>query len=51
MMDNKRKLFLLALLVTLLFTLGCGKVTKENYDKLKMGMEYSQPSPCTSGKP
>lgn len=33
--------FLVALLA--FFTLvSCGKVTKENYDKLKIGMEYSQ---------
>ena len=36
------KLFMLALLTTLLFTVGCSKVTKQNYDKLKMGMEYGQ---------
>ena len=36
------KLFLLALLTTLLFTAGCSKITKENYDKLEMGMEYSE---------
>ena len=41
-MGKKIKLFLLALLTTLLFTAGCSKVTKENYDKLKMGMEYSE---------
>ena len=53
-MGKKMKLFLLALLTTLLFTAGCSKVTKENYDKLEMGMEYSEvttllgnPDSCT----
>lgn len=41
-MGKKMKLFLLALLTTLLFTAGCSKITKENYDKLEMGMEYSE---------
>jgi len=38
----------------LLLIAGCSKVTKENYDKLKMGMEYSEvitllgyPNSCT----
>ena len=39
-MGKKMKLFLLALLTTLLFTSSCSKVTTENYDKLEMGMEY-----------
>jgi len=38
------RLFLLARLNTELFTAGCSKVTKENYDKLEMGMEYSEVS-------
>ncbi|MEN8237541.1 MAG: DUF3862 domain-containing protein [Pseudomonadota bacterium] len=53
-MGKRMKLFLLALLTTLLFTAGCSKVTKENYDKLEMGMEYSEviaifgnPNSCT----
>ena len=53
-MSRKIKLFLLALLATLLFTGGCSKLTKENYDKLEMGMEYSEvtallgdPNNCT----
>jgi hypothetical protein len=41
-MSKKMKLFLLSLLTTLFFTAGCSKVTKENYDKLEMGMEYSE---------
>lgn len=36
------KLFLLGLLISLLFTAGCSKVTKENYDQLEMGMEYNK---------
>ena len=43
-MGKKMKLFLLALLTTQLFTAGCSKVTKESYDKLEMGMEYSEVS-------
>ena len=31
----------LALLVSLIL-FGCSKVNRENYDKIKMGMEYSQ---------
>jgi hypothetical protein len=42
MMGKKMKLFVPALLATFLFTAGCSKVTQENYDKLKMGMEYSE---------
>jgi hypothetical protein len=41
-MNKKERLFLLALLALLFFTAGCSKVTKENYDKLEMGMEYSK---------
>jgi hypothetical protein len=54
MMGKNMKFFMLALLTTLLLTAGCSKVTKENYDKLKMGMEYSEvtsllgkPDKCT----
>ncbi len=53
-MSKKLKLFLLALLTSLFLTPGCSKVTKENYEKLKMGMEYSEvtamlgnPNSCT----
>ena len=53
-MGKKMKLFMLALTAILLFTAGCSKVSKENYDKLKMGMEYSEvtallgnPDSCT----
>jgi len=42
LMSKKLKLFLLALLITLFFTTGCSKVTKENYEKLELGMEYSE---------
>ena len=41
-MKIKMKLSILVLLMTtLLFTAGCSKVTTENYNKLKMGMEYN----------
>ena len=53
-MSKKLKLFLLTLLSTLFFTSGCSKVTMENYEKLEMGMEYSEvtallgnPNSCT----
>jgi len=48
--DNKKKLFILALLTALLFTVGCSRVTQENYDKLKIGMEYNQVT-ALLGKP
>jgi len=53
-MSKKLKLFLLALFTILFFTSGCSKVTKENYEKLELGMEYSEvtallgnPKSCT----
>jgi hypothetical protein len=53
-MSNKTKLLLFALLVILIFSASCSKVTKENYDKLEMGMEYNKvteflgdPKSCT----
>ena len=42
MKAKRLKLLIVALLATLLLTVGCSKLTKENYDKLKMGMEYSE---------
>ena len=36
------KLFLLLLLTMSLFIPGCSKTTKENYDRLEIGMEYSE---------
>jgi len=30
------------LCATLLLTAGCSKVTKENYDKLKVGQDYNE---------
>ena len=48
-MNRKMKVFLLALLVTLLLG-GCSRITKDNYDKLKMGMEYSEVT-ALLGKP
>lgn len=41
-MGNTMKLFMLMIAAALLFTAGCSKLTKENYDKLKMGMEYTE---------
>ena len=45
---------MMVLLVAFLFVAGCGKITKYNYDKLEMGMEYSEvtallgdPNSCT----
>ena len=35
------KLFALTLLASLIL-FSCSKVNRENYDKIKMGMEYSQ---------
>lgn len=53
-MGKKTKLFLLALLTTLFLISGCSKVTKGNYEKLEMGMEYNEvtallgnPDSCT----
>lgn len=41
-MSNKINMLLLTLLTAMLFTVSCSKVTKENYDKLEMGMEYNK---------
>ena len=41
-MGKKLRLFMLALVGTMLFSGGCSKLTQENYDKLKIGMEYSE---------
>jgi hypothetical protein len=30
------------MILSLLFFAGCSKVTKENYDKLKIGMDYGK---------
>jgi len=49
LMGRKMKLFLLALLITLLIG-GCSRLTKDNYDKLEMGMEYSKVT-ALLGKP
>lgn len=49
-MSKKMKLFILVLLTAMLFMVGCSKVTKENYDKVKMGMEYSEVT-ALLGKP
>ena len=41
-MEKKQTLIICILLLPCLFILfsGCGKITKENYDKIEMGMEY-----------
>lgn len=31
-----------AVAACLLLSIGCGKVTKENYNRLKMGMDYGE---------
>ena len=49
-MSKKMKLFLLALLIALFFTAGCSKVSMDNYDKLEVGMQYSEVS-ALLGKP
>ena len=40
-MKHLIKLIVAALMVSLILT-GCSKVSRENYDKVKVGMEYSQ---------
>lgn len=37
---GRKMTLLVVMLVTLLFVVGCSKISKENYDKLEMGMEY-----------
>ena len=49
-MGKKLRLFMLALVGTMLFSGGCSKLTQENYDKLKIGMEYSEVT-ALLGKP
>ena len=50
-MGKKMKLFLLAVLATMLFTAGCSsKLTMKNYDKLKVGMQFSEVT-ALLGKP
>ena len=53
-MDEKMKLFLLALLSNLLFISSCSEISTKNYEKLEMGMEYKEvreilgnPDTCT----
>ena len=38
----KRPLVLLVCIISLLLFMGCSKVDKENYDKIKMGMSYEE---------
>ncbi|HPI91835.1 MAG TPA: DUF3862 domain-containing protein [Deltaproteobacteria bacterium] len=33
---------ILVIALLLVFLVACGKVTKENYDRLQVGMEYSE---------
>jgi hypothetical protein len=42
--DHEKMTIATVLVALLMFStvVSCGKVTKENYDKLKVGMEYSQ---------
>jgi hypothetical protein len=40
-MKQIAKLVVLILVIGMLF-LGCSKLNQENYDKIKMGMEYDQ---------
>ncbi len=37
-----RNILVALALATLLLAAGCNKLTKENYDKLKMGMSYAE---------
>ena len=53
-MGKKMTLSVLAMLASLFFIAGCSKVTKENYGKLEIGMEYREvttflgnPNSCT----
>jgi len=39
---KKKIAAVMALLVFMAVLAGCGKVTKENYEKLKLGMTYEQ---------
>ena len=40
MKQYKALLMILSLAAMVLFSAGCSKLTKQNYDKLKVGMEY-----------
>lgn len=37
-----KRIFLTILLTGLLLATGCSKLTMENYDRLRMGMEYNE---------
>ena len=39
---NTKILFTVILLMSLLFCTGCTKLTKENYEKLGIGMDYNE---------
>jgi len=41
-MSKTKKLSILVLLFSLLLATGCGTLTRENYNKLKVGMDYSE---------
>jgi hypothetical protein len=42
MQQCKSLLILVCLVAMVLFGAGCSKLTKQNYDKLKVGMEFSE---------
>lgn len=43
MNHNKIKAAILSIVfASLLLTVGCSKLTKDNYDKLKVGLDYSE---------
>lgn len=42
MKQCKALLMILSLAAMMLFGAGCSKLTKQNYDKLKIGMEYKE---------
>jgi hypothetical protein len=39
---NPRRYVTIALIAALLLATGCSKITKENYDKISMGMNYDE---------
>jgi hypothetical protein len=41
-MFKHKKFIVILLTICLLFYIGCSKLTKENYNKIKMGMDYSE---------
>ena len=54
-MSKKKESIMILLTISLLFYLGCSKLTEENYNKIKIGMDYTEvltiigsPSECSS---